>query len=124
MNRKEATDLVSYGVILSRVTDAGSFRVADTVMRLDRLGTEAKRWAERLCNYGEPKEGADDRKRRSIERRALKALIDASIDPKFCKNLVKVIIEVVGDPRARARDYVQITLIFRDSGGVPINLRF
>lgn len=75
MTKRHAVDFATDAIVLARKAPAASaYAVASTVATLSRLGTEAHTWAERLCNYGEPSEGADERKRASIRQRAETAL--------------------------------------------------
>lgn len=104
MNTRDATDLAEISIILARLSgpNVSAYRVASNVMRLNRLGREAHTWAERLCNYGEPSEGADERKRASIAHRAASALAEIS-----SKVFSGVKIDVMGDPRGSC---LQVTL--------------
>lgn len=95
MTNKEAVDLMMIATILARrATNASSYRIASNVAKLKRLGSEAHTWAERLCNYGEPTEGADERKRASIRKRAIFAV--SEIENGLERGAT---IEVAGDPR-------------------------
>lgn len=94
MNLKETIEFADTAIQFARLAPhSSSFRIATGVARLSRLGHEAHTWAERLCNYGEPTEGADMRKRDSIRARAFAALGDMGLRvPEFT-------VEVMGDPR-------------------------
>jgi hypothetical protein len=94
MTKHRVMTLMEYAVVLARGGtanySASAYAVAYAVSTLDRLGTEAHTWAERMCNYGEPFEGADDRKRQSIRTRA---------DTLMRTLGFNATIEVEGDPR-------------------------
>lgn len=117
MTTHDAIELAETAVILARLSPtASAYRTAKAVAALARLGSEAHTWAERLCNFGEPSEGADSRKRDSISRRAFEALSGMHIACNTCK------VEIHGDPRGSC---LQISI---DAQGAyataPSTLRF
>lgn len=94
MTTKEAVEFADMAIQFARsAPHSSSYRIASNVAKLARLGREAHTWAERLCNYGEPKEGANSSKRNSISRRAFAALGDMGL------LLPQYKVEVSGDPR-------------------------
>lgn len=98
MSNKRCIAVAELAVNLARIAgpDCGVFRVANVASKLTSLEVEAQHHAERLCNEPMP-EGADERKRASIVRRAAALLDGVGFFAGQLKSSVWV--EVGGDPR-------------------------